>query len=171
MPILPVIYIVVATALFGGGYFYGWSGEHDEVVALEQQLNTINAQSQKLLSDTQAHNLEQTIKQQEQIADIEAKYNEQTQTNDSLHDQLITAQRVRRTASAARDCHTVSKIGDITRNQKNDAGGLNPTLDTTGFSENFDLVISRKALEADKIASERKLLLDWIKTIPPEMIQ
>jgi hypothetical protein len=171
MPILPIIYICALAAAFGSGWFYGWHGEYAEVVALEQQLNSINTQSQKLLSATQAHNLEQTIKQQEQIAVLETKYNDQISSNDSLNAQLVDAQRVRRTASAASDCRAVSKNDSARRGQKNNDTGLNAPLDTPGFSERFDSFVSRKAKQADKIDADRKLLIDWVKTIPSEMIQ
>ncbi|CAB4132028.1 hypothetical protein UFOVP136_15 [uncultured Caudovirales phage] len=171
MPILPIIYIVTACSLLGGGYFYGWKSEHEEVVALEQQLETIHQQSQKMLSAAQAHNLESTIKQQEQIVEIEAKYNEQTQTNDTLHNQLVDAMRVRRTANTASDCGSLPKINRASGSEKVDAGGFNPALDSTGFPERLDTFVSRKAEQADKIDAERKLLLDWIKTIPRDMVQ
>jgi len=171
MPILPIIYICAIAAVFGSGWFYGWHGEYAEVVALEQQLNSINAQSQKLLSATQAHNLEQTIKQQEQIAALETKYNEQISSNDSLNAQLIYAQRVRRTASSARYCRAVSKNDSAIGSKKDNAGGRDTAVDSAGFSERLDTFVSRKAAEADKIDAERRLLIEWIKTIPPEMIQ
>jgi hypothetical protein len=65
----------------------------------------------------------------------------------------------------------VSKAGDPARGQADNAGGRYAgTLDAVRFSENFDITVSRKALRADKIDAERRLLIDWIKTIPPEMI-
>jgi hypothetical protein len=167
MPILPIIYICAIAAAFGSGWFYGWKGEYAEVVALEQQLNTINTQSEKLLSATQAHNLEQTIKQQEQIADIEAKYNEQIINNDSLNAQLVDAQRVRRSTSAARDCRSVPKTGNAARGQANDKS----TDATTEFSERLDRYLSESSAKSDKIDAEKRLCVEWIKTIPSEMIQ
>jgi hypothetical protein len=167
MPILPIIYICALVAAFGSGWFYGWRGEYAEVVALEQQLNTINTQSEKLLSATQAHNIEQTIKQQEAIAEIEAKYNEQISNNDSLNAQLVDAQRVRRSTSAARDCRAVSKTGNAAGSKTNDKS----TDATAEFSERLDRYLSDSGAKVDKVDADRKLLIDWIKTIPPEMIQ
>ena len=167
MPILPIIYICAIAAAFGSGWFYGWRGEYAEVVALEQQLNTINSQSEKLLAATQAHNLEQTIKQQEQIADIEAKYNEQISNNDSLNAKLVDAQRVRRSASKASDCRAVSQTGNASRG-KIDAES---TSGTPEFSERLDRYLSESGPKADKIDADRRLCVEWIKTIPPEMIQ
>jgi uncharacterized membrane-anchored protein len=167
MPILPIIYICAIAAAFGVGWFYGWRGEYAEVVALEQQLNTINTQSEKLLAATQAHNLEQTIKQQEQIADIEAKYNEQISNNDSLNAKLVDAQRVRRSTSTASGCRSVSKTGNATRSKIDDK-----STDTTAeFSERLDRYLSESCAKVDKVDAEKRLLIDWIKTIPPEMIQ
>ena len=173
MPILPIIYIVVASVLFGSGWYYGYSGEHDEVVTLEQQLNTINAQSAKLLNDAQAHNAELTANQLLQNAEIEKKYNETIKTNDSLQDQLADSIRLRRkTANKSGSCNAMAKAGDTSRDRADNAGGrYTGTLDTAGFSENFDITVSRKAFQADKVDAERRLMLDWIKSIPSDMVQ
>lgn len=172
-PILPILYFATILSVFGTGYYCGWRGEYEEVVRLELQLNDINTQSQKLFADAQKHNEGLATQQQEAITELENKYHDSIETNDSLHDQLVDAQRVRRTAdSATSDCRSVSKVGDSTRNQKNDVGRRSVgKVDTAGFSERLDSFVSGKAWEADKLDSERRLLLDWVKTIPSEMTQ
>jgi len=170
IPALTVL-IIALSASAGSGYYYGWLGEHKEVLRLEYQLNTINAQSTKLLSDTMAKNAELTASQLIANAEIEQKYHEQIKTNDSLHDQLVNAQRVRRqAANTASGCRAVSKAGNPAGGQADNDGRLNTTMDSLGFSERFDTFVSGKARAADKIDAERRLMLDWIKTIPQEMI-
>lgn len=172
-PITSIVALVIAmSASAGTGYYYGWLEEHKEVLSLEQQINTINAQSTKLLNETKAHNAELTANQLIANAEIEQKYHDQIKTNDSLHDQLVDAMRVRRKADdSTRDCRPVSKAGYTARSEAdNDRGRSIGTLDTAGFSENFDITVSEKALRADKIDAERRLMLDWIKSIPPEII-
>jgi hypothetical protein len=171
IPTLTVL-VIALSASAGTGWYYGYIGEHKEVLALEQQLNTINAQSTRLLNETRAHNAELTASQLIANAEIEQKYHDQIKTNDSLHDQLVDAMRLRRqAANTARGCNSVSKAGDTAGSKKDNAGRRHAgTLDTAGFSENFDSALSGKAFKADKIDAESRLMLDFIKSIPKEMI-
>lgn len=172
--IIPVKIIIILSAVFAAftsGYFYGWLGEYEEVIALEKHLNEINSQSQKLLRETQQRLDAQTLQQQATIKDLEEKYHETIGTNDDLYRQLVDAQRVRRaaTANTASDCHPVSKVNHTARSQKDDDRGRS-TVDAAGFSERLDSFISGKAKQADKIDADRRLLLDWIKSIPDDLV-
>lgn len=170
IPALTVLFVALTTAA-GSGYYYRWREEHKEVLRLEYQLNTINAESTRLLKETKAHNAELTAAQLITNAEIEQKYHDQIKTNDSLHDQLVNAQRLRRqAANTARDCRATAKAKDSSRSEKDNAGRLNTAMDSFGFSERFDTFVSRKALRADKIDAQHRLMLDWIKSIPKEMI-
>jgi hypothetical protein len=167
IPDLTVLFVALSASA-GAGWYYGYIGEHKEVLVLENRLNEINAESTRLLNETKAHNAELTASQLIQNAEIEQKYHDQIKTNDSLHDQLVNAQRVRRqAANSTSDCNAVSKAGDSRASKANNRSAERDDE----FSERLDRYLSEQAAKADKIDAERRLLINWIKTIPPEMVE
>lgn len=170
--LIPIRLIIVLSAIFAaftGGYFYGWSGEYEEVIALEKHLNEINSQSQKLLRETQQRLDAQTLQQQATIKNLEEKYHETIGTNDDLYRQLTAAQLQHRERHQARSGCALPKADNSARSQKDD-DRRRSTVDSFGLSERFDSFVSGKAKQADKIDADRRLLLDWVKSIPDDLV-
>ena len=169
MPILPIMYAVSLVLCFGGGYYYGWAGEYAEVVKLESTLEQIHQASTQLLKEKQQQ--VETIKanQETTILELEKRYHDQITTNDSLHDQLVTAQRMHRASHPARSCNVLPKTGNSTRS-KADAV-REPELETNTVSTELDSYLSNNAVNIDRLDQDKHFLLNWINTIPKDLIQ
>lgn len=169
MPTLIALVISLIIAAFGGGYYAGYANEHQEVLALQTDLNNINRDAQKLLTDTQHHNAEIAVQQQQTIKELEGKYYETMGTNDDLHQQLVNAQLQYRKRDTTCDSRPVSKTDDTRRNQAHVE--REPTMDTREFSTRFDQFISTHAAKADALDADKRFLLNWIDSIPAEMVE
>lgn len=169
MAVVIALVISLIIAAFGGGYYAGYLGEHQEVLALQTDLNTINRDSQKLLRDTQQHNATLAVQQQQTIKDLEGKYYETIGTNDDLHQQLVSAQLQYRQRDSTCRINPVSKAHHSSRNQAH--AEREPAMDTREFSTRFDQFISTHAAKADALDADKRFLLNWIDSIPAEMVE
>lgn len=168
MPILPILYAVSLALCFGGGYYYGWANEYSEVVKLQTDLEEIHIQSVTL--QRQAQQQVEAIKetQEASIIELEKRYHDQITANDTLHDQLINAQRMHRASNKTSGCDRVSKTDNSPRSTS-DANGK-PELEAVGVSEKLDTYLQSNAVNIDRLDQDKHYLLNWINTIPKELI-
>jgi len=169
MPILPILYAVSLALCFGGGVFYEWNQTYNEIVSLQNQLEKIHQDSEKLKNYANVFALLKKQQQEATIIELEKRYHDQITANDTLHDQLITAQRLHKQASnTARGCDRMPKASNTSRSAK-DANGKQD-LEAVGVSEKIDLYLSNNAVNIDRLDQDKHYLLNWIGTIPKELI-
>lgn len=169
MPVTLIIYLVTALSIFGTGYFTGWQAEHKTVLELQSQIIYENEEMQRQLHTIRQRIAADKTQQQQTIIQLEAKYHETIGTNDNLYKQLTAAQLQHRADSQSRAGCTVSKAGDPRRGQAHGAGKQD--VDTDEFSARLDRVVSNNAIKADSLDLDKHFLLNWIDSIPPELVE
>ena len=168
MPILPILYAVSLALCFGGGVFYEWQDSYNEIVRLQNEIEQTHQDSEKLKNDANAFALLKKEQQQNTIIELEERYYDQIKANDNLHDQLVTVQRMYRASNKTSGCNRVSKANNTSRSKENVS--RESKLETNRVSEELDSYLQSNAVNIDRLDQDKHYLLNWINSIPKELI-
>lgn len=160
--------ILILSGVFAIGYSQAWKQSQTEISALKATIQVANAQYAKALADATAKVTESTQKQIITAEKLQAQHNESTQVNNSLRSELADARLQYRTANKTRSGCTVPNPGDTREDSGTDEAGF--YLDPAQLSEEFDRLIQEKAPAADQIDADKHFLLQWLNSLPPELI-
>jgi hypothetical protein len=169
MPIQLIIYVIAALSCFATGYYSGWEREHKEVLMLQSSIELSNKVATQKLNEITATVEVETEKQRETITQLEVIHEKTKNDNNSLAGQLATAQLQYRTAIKSSNHCPVPKAGSSNIGANDDISGQ--VVDTAGLSTELDRLLQVKASIADKIDADNHFLLQWIGSIPPDLIK
>jgi hypothetical protein len=154
--------------IFGLGYGMAWRGSQVEIGKLQGAIQASNAMSAKILADEKVK-AEASIKaQKESAVKLQEKYNDLTKSNSNAADELNAARVRYNAANKPGDSCTAGKDSDTSGNSKDDERGR--IVDPTSISEGIDRIIQRKAPRADQIDIDKHAILEWLRSLPPELI-
>ena len=169
MPVQFIIYIVAALSCFSAGYYSAWDHEHKEVITLQASIELSNKIAAQKLSEITANVEIETIKQRETITHLEANHEQAQKDNSSLANQLAAAQLQYRTANKpSRGC-PLPKVSYAKPSENN--VGTGQIVQTSDLSARLDKFISDKAVTCDQIDLDKHFLLQWISSLPSDLVE
>jgi len=160
--------LLLAAAIFSAGYASSWKTAQVEIGRLQGSIDVANAQSARVLADATAKVNESTKTQLITAEKLQVQHDEATKVNNSLKSELANARLQYRSANKSRSGCTVPDASDTTENPGNDETGF--FVDPTQLSEEFDRLIQEKAPIADQIDADRHFILQWLNSLPPEIV-
>jgi hypothetical protein len=165
---MPYVLILVLMAGFGSGYATAWKHDQSTIARLETSILIANKASDDVLNIAK----EKVAKAKEDALDTQKKLEAERamviESNAHLADDLASAKLQYARATASDSC-PVPKTDNPSVVKKTDGGGT-VYLSTAGLAEGIDRIIQAKATLADKRDQDLHFVLEWLNTVPTELI-
>ncbi len=161
-------FALVVSLIFAAGYLQAWKRSQVEISALRASIQVANDTAAKALADATAKVNESTQKQIATVEKLQAQHDESTHINSSLKSELAAARLQYRAANKPRSGCPVPTSGNPGEDTGNDEAGF--FMDPAQLSEEFDRLIQEKAPLADQIDADKHFILQWLNSLPPEVI-